>query len=304
MPFTVIEGTFHVVGYSPDGDSIRFQPDDASLIRQLAGPPARFNQRGHVQLRIEAIDTLETHFSPPSGGGVFHQPVPLAHAATDRLLAFVGITAVKWDVNHISVMSAHDGVRGHILTRAVERNGRPIAFVFAGEPTEPNGTSVILDVARLQHSYNLAALSEGLAYPTYYQGLFHDLRDALTAVVVQARKHHRGVHAQDKTTVGFAVPSIEALSEELIILPKLFRRLCEYLVEIGSVAGFKAALAKARERVLDLRLNNFTHWDAFIQQTSGGDTVTLTRRPEELVFDEGLTHPPNAFSAVLDAEDG
>ena len=28
MPFFIIKGTFHVLGYSPDGDSIRFQADD------------------------------------------------------------------------------------------------------------------------------------------------------------------------------------------------------------------------------------------------------------------------------------
>lgn len=28
MPFFLIKGTFHVVGYQPDGDSIRFQADN------------------------------------------------------------------------------------------------------------------------------------------------------------------------------------------------------------------------------------------------------------------------------------
>ena len=28
MPFNLIKGTFHVVGYSPDGDSIRFRAED------------------------------------------------------------------------------------------------------------------------------------------------------------------------------------------------------------------------------------------------------------------------------------
>jgi hypothetical protein len=28
MPFLVIKGTFHVAGYSADGDSIRFQADN------------------------------------------------------------------------------------------------------------------------------------------------------------------------------------------------------------------------------------------------------------------------------------
>mgnify|MGYP001088064252 CR=1 FL=1 len=69
MPFTLIKGMFHVQNYSPDGDSIRFRPQNAQLVRHLDGPPAKFNGRGHVQLRLEAIDALETHYNPPSGGG-------------------------------------------------------------------------------------------------------------------------------------------------------------------------------------------------------------------------------------------
>ena len=49
MGFTLIKGTFHVVNYSPDGDSIRFCPDNRDLILGLQnGNRARFNQRGHV----------------------------------------------------------------------------------------------------------------------------------------------------------------------------------------------------------------------------------------------------------------
>ncbi len=62
MSFNLIKGTFHVVGYSPDGDSIRFQANDRNKWNLLEGPPVQPNARGHVQLRIEAIDTLETHY--------------------------------------------------------------------------------------------------------------------------------------------------------------------------------------------------------------------------------------------------
>lgn len=80
-----------MVNYSPDGDSVRFMPRTKALVTSLAnGASARFNGRGHVQLRLEAIDSLETHFSPPGGGaGALHQPLPLAHAAVDQLLAYL-----------------------------------------------------------------------------------------------------------------------------------------------------------------------------------------------------------------------
>jgi hypothetical protein len=56
MSFTLIKGTFHVLGYSPDGDSIRFKAKDASLWKKLSGPTVEMNARGHAQLRIEAVD--------------------------------------------------------------------------------------------------------------------------------------------------------------------------------------------------------------------------------------------------------
>jgi len=46
MSFTLIKGTFHVLGYSPDGDSIRFKAKDASLWKKLSGPAVELNARG------------------------------------------------------------------------------------------------------------------------------------------------------------------------------------------------------------------------------------------------------------------
>ncbi len=66
MPFFVNKGTFHVKGYSPDGDSVRFKATDPSHWGLLDGPShLSSNSKKHVQLRLEGIDTLETHFSAP-----------------------------------------------------------------------------------------------------------------------------------------------------------------------------------------------------------------------------------------------
>ena len=76
MPFKVIPGTYRVVGFAPDGDSIRFKPSDPTQLLQLQNLPPDLKLEPPVQLRIEAIDTLETHYSLKSGPTV-HQP--LAH---------------------------------------------------------------------------------------------------------------------------------------------------------------------------------------------------------------------------------
>ena len=301
MPFRLISGTFQVVNYSPDGDSIRFHPANPALLNTLSGPRADINKRGDVQLRIEAIDTLETHYQT-RGGGTLHQPFELADLARRRLLDFAGIRNVTWDSRGMTVTSADDGTPGYILARTVEKNRRPVAFVFAGNPPEADGSDVFLDAARVRDSYNHLALAEGLAYPTYYKGLFADLRAALTEAAVQAREAKAGLHAQDVTTAGFDATSLATITDDAVILPKLFRRLIDYMVNTGSAVGFKEKLEESREPVLDLTTTNFTHFDTFVEQADGSTHIRLTREPEQLVFDEMPQRPVDHFAALLSDE--
>lgn len=302
MGFTLIRGSFHVVGYSPDGDSIRFAADDAELFQRLSGVrPVKLNARGHAQLRIEAIDSLETHYS--AGGGSYHQPLKMALEAAASLLAFAGIRNVQWDTGNRTIIAADDGTRGYLLTRSVEKNGRPVAFVFAGDPQEPDGADIFLKSDRMRDSFNFQAASSGNAYVTFYTGLFGDLRDAFIAAVKDARENKRGVYAKDATNTSIDGTSLRAITEDVAILPKLFRRLTDYIVSTGSAIGFKAALEASEERVLDLRTSNFTHFDTFVEQDEGSPTLKLTRLPEELVFDELVSRPSNAFAMMTGLED-
>jgi hypothetical protein len=258
MPFFVIKGTFHVKGYSPDGDSIRFKADNEANWTKLSGPPVKLNARRHAQLRLEAIDTLETHFLNT------HQPLTLATKALDFLLHDLGITGVQWDVLRTIITEANDGTAGYIISRAVEPNRRPVAFVYASTPPEADGAKIFLDEDRVRLSLNYQALKTGLAYPTYYHGLFSDLRQALTEAARCARQTQLDIWAEDRTNAGFEVTGLESIVEEHVILPKLFRRLAEYLEGGGSVAGFKEFLAAREEGVFIISTAHFTHFDTLI----------------------------------------
>jgi hypothetical protein len=299
MPFTLIEGTFHVTGYSPDGDSLRFKPNNLELLKALPGGRIDANARGHVQLRIEAIDALETHYTPQGGSSTFHQPIEFARDAVDALMAFVEIRNIRWTADRRTVASADDGTPGYILSREIEKYGRPVSFLFSGEAPEPDGASVMLTPDGLRDSYNVAALAAGLAYPTYYTGLFADLRQTLTHIAAVARKGRKGIHAIDATHAGFKAQTIADITDELVIMPKLFRRLSEYMSRTGSAIGFKQALSEAKEPVLDLRTSNFTHFDTFVAQRRGSHRIALTRLPEELVFGPMKDRAGNPFSRVL-----
>jgi endonuclease YncB( thermonuclease family) len=277
MPFIIIKGSFHVVGYSPDGDSIRFKADNKAHWGKLSGPSVELNARQHAQLRIEAIDTLETHYEGE------HQPLELATKALEFLLSGLGITDVQWNESRTKVTKAKDGTNGYIISRSVESNRRPVAFVFAGTAPEADGSSVFLDVPRMRQSLNFQSLEAGLAYPTYYKGLFYDLRNELSKETKRARKAKRGVWAKDRTNAGFAVPNLAAITNQHVILPKLFRRLVKFLQGGGSVAGFKNYLEQQAEGVTIISTAHFTHFDTVVEVN--GNKVKLTERPENLMFE-------------------
>lgn len=278
MPFRVIQGTFHVIGYSPDGDSVRFEPKNPDLLSLLDGPPADVNARGHVQLRFEAIDTLETHFRNE------HQPLTLATRALDFTLLQLGITGVEWDVLRTRVTAANDNTPGYIVTRAVEPNRRPVSFVYAGALPVADGSTLFLDAAGLQASVNLKLAKEGLAYPTYYKGLFSDLRAAFTQATSTARASALEIWGEDQTNASFAVPGLLSITDQTVILPKLFRRLAEFLDGGGTVStGFKQFLANRQEGVTIISTAHFTHFDTVVNVA--GNTVTLSELPENLMFE-------------------
>src|SRR6059036_299329 len=85
--FWAIAGTLVLVGYEPDGDSVRFIPTSKSLIDKLAQHQrARFSADGSLQLRLEAIDAPETHFES--------QAQPLGVPARSQFLKLLGFTSV------------------------------------------------------------------------------------------------------------------------------------------------------------------------------------------------------------------
>jgi hypothetical protein len=100
--------------------------------------------------------------------------------------------------------------------------------------------------------------------------------------VRKARSAHLGVWAEDRTNAGFSVDNIEAITERHVILPKLFRRLVEYLEGGGSVTGFKEFLAARAEDILIISKAHYTHFDTVVKVK--GNTVRMTELPENLIF--------------------
>ena len=257
MTFVLIKGTFHVQGYRLDGDSIRFRADDPVNWKKLSGPPVALNALGHAHLRMEAVDALETNFQG------FHQPLRLARPAVRYLLSSLGIHEVVWDETKSRVIKAEDGKmgmgqKGYILARSTESLRRPVAFVFAGESEEKDGSEIELNESILNKSLNYGLIVRGLAYPMYYSGLSSGLRHPLTYASVRAREEERGIWPYDLTTKGFSMANLGTITNEVAILPKLFRRIVDYMGEGGSIDGFIGHLRNGCDPMVKVAQVQFT----------------------------------------------
>ena len=200
----VIAGEYRIVGAAPDGDSVRFYPDDPAewdLIPTAA--KVKRNTSGGAQLRMDGIDTLETHYSVE--GRTLHQPLGLAQEAAAALLGWLGFTSVSRNDRETVIDAEPTAVRGYVLTRQVDLYGRCVALVGRGAAPEPSGTMLHVTPAMLRDTANHRQLITGMAYPTYYRKLYPDLREAMTAAVLTARQGALGVWPRDVTRSGLVV---------------------------------------------------------------------------------------------------
>src|SRR3954449_6187759 len=137
MPMTLVKGNYRIVGASPDGDSVRFYPQDPGAW-EAAGIVVRRNSTGGVQLRLDAIDALETHYTPPHVRSPWRQPSALADGAAATLLDLLGFSDVVRDDRGYVTSATPDQTPGYILTRFADKYGRAVATAYPR--TRPGST--------------------------------------------------------------------------------------------------------------------------------------------------------------------
>ena len=225
MDYILIKGSFHVVGYSPDGDSLMFKADNPTLWEKIIDDDTekRFREKlastkdlGAVQLRLQGLDAPETHFKPSEGAppaliaskpvGEFKQPGDLGKQATAGFLQFLGVKNTVWkavfDGSYLSkatitqnnqdvivTQRLADTIPGYIVTRDIELNGRPVSWVFKGAAPFEDGTAISQDTLTelAVQSANYYLLQQGLVYPYFFMTLQAKLRNKLSAAVTQAQ---------------------------------------------------------------------------------------------------------------------
>jgi len=224
--YLVIAGRGVLVGKQPDGDSVRFRPDEPALLTQLADSQRiKTSADATVQLRFDGVDAPELHYE-----GVGQ---PDGVDARDRLLSHLGFTDVTYTTGGETVATASPvTVPVVICSRMVEVNGRPVAVLFTGEAAQDlaasSGDWITLDADRLATSVNTWQAQTGSVYPLLYTSTPAALREVFTSAAAEARTAGAGVWASDATT-GFPLTSPDALGPGgALIWPKLFRRATDY----------------------------------------------------------------------------
>ncbi|MEU8926476.1 nuclease [Kitasatospora sp. NPDC048545] len=299
MSMMLITGSYQVLHDRPDGDTVHFLPQDPGYWCDVPGRNrVDRDEHGGASLRLDAIDALETHYQGV-GPDFAHQPLGLgAHAARDELLTWLGFTEVVQDDQEKVTASTPAAVPGYILTGGADVFHRCVALVGrgappnVGDPPKPARSGFRLDVTPdlLHQTVNHHLLSLGLVYPTFYQGLPDALRADLTATAQQARTARApgSVWLHDVTTTGAKIENLESITEDLVMLPKLFRRLVDYVRLFGPGLGcLPAFLAGGTDEfTLPERPKPPTVGLQHVVEVTDGSTVRMTRPVEDLLFAE------------------
>ncbi len=263
--YTLIEGVYYVVGMSPDADSIKFKANNPALWDTIQTDNRKRFERelkeddGVVTIRLQAIDALETHYMPPPlptprdlaakvrgvdspDRGKHQQSADLGERATHTFLDFMGCTDVKWRrwgrntwINQANINGTvvedkfDDAIPGYVITNDVERNGRPLGWVFAGAPPVVDGTRLDKKAVGelVSRSANYYLLERGTVYPFFYMGLPGAIRIPLMEAAKSAQQNpdQDDVWLHDRTREGVALSSLNMLYADTVVYPYLFRRI-------------------------------------------------------------------------------
>ncbi len=240
--YKVVAGTFHVKGFQPDGDSIRFQANDPASWDFFEWETEKDKKEKRKQLRVESIDALETHYEG------YHQPRPFALAALESLLEMLGIKDVVYSLSLTQIVSADDGKPGFIASASTDRFGRPVSYVFPKSAKLTDGAVMDSTALPIDDSLNFLLAREGLVYPTFYKTTDRVFAQKIRDVVARARKTKRGIWSIDKTK-DFTLYDIRTLQEDILVLPKLFRRLVGFFEGYSDFSQLSDYLAKQKDKL-------------------------------------------------------
>lgn len=354
MKYTLIKGTYHVVGQSPDADSIKFKAAKDENWQKIDTEfrdvfERKFaEENGLVTLRLEGVDAVETHYSPPPmqppadlkdkkstaleapRPDDVKQPSDLGRVSTHAFLELLGVTEAQWratgrgayiteakvTIGKKSVVvkeKLQDNIPGYIVTGDMEKNGRPVAWIFPGKISGADGAEItatkLATLAKKSANYQL--LRMGMVYPFFFMTLPGRLRQLLSegveAAQAAAKKATKtakdaptNIWLLDHSTKGVNLERLSVITEEKAIYPYLFRKLIKHHLRL-QMESYWDALRKDRKTMDPVEEINLDHFfsDAnpyvFVISDQdftrladvvsvSGSTIKMKKSPHDLVF--------------------
>lgn len=272
--FRIIKGTFHVTGFQPDGDSIRFKAEKPSQWAHFKWKKMPKRKNPMVQIRLEGIDAVETHYNG------YSQPRSFGLGALEKMLDYLGIHWVAYSLSARTIVSAKDGVPGYIAVAMVDDFNRPVCLAFPGDVDLKDGDELSGDELPIYLSVNYRMCLEGLVYPTFYTTTDAQIVQHISEATRLARENRRGFWVIDRTD-GFALWDIRTIYDDVLIMPKLFRRLTAFCERSGDIADLVDYLKRDKDPI-HLKDGIETSLDQLIKVT--GRYIQLLRKPEEIFF--------------------
>jgi len=118
---------------------------------------------------------------------------------------------------------------GYIIANGTDKYGRVIAFVYNGISEQEDGAKIYLEEAKLKESINYKFFKNSLAYPALYTTLPIELVEIFRLETGELK--NKKLNIWDKDVVSkeksIKITNLKQL-EDLVIWPKLFRRLTDY----------------------------------------------------------------------------
>lgn len=217
--FVVLQGWAVVDGYQPDGDTVRFVPDEMRAFESLERSHlASFGHDTSVCVRLEGIDAPELHYEGAQQ--------PAAKPALDAMLRGIHWPSEALVATQEGKGSVPRGVRVAELTKGCDSHGRAIGYVFAEEIAKAKPSAAeLVHVDALARCVIAQLVTSGVVYPLAYQSQPPAHRALFRSLAANAREARPGVWGRDESRTGFVLRSASSLGPHgALVVPKLFRR--------------------------------------------------------------------------------
>ena len=150
---------------------------------------------------------------------------------------------------HLDKILAHaERELGFIATDGMDGFDRPISLLFPADAPLVDGTELTGADLPLDSCINFKMCRDGLVYPTFYTTTDPVLVQKFGNAARAARESVNGIYVIDRTE-DFVIYDMRTLFEDVLILPKLFRRIVSFVDTNSDFAALPDYMKRNGDKV-------------------------------------------------------